>query len=220
MVLDGLCGVAIGTNAEGVLAVDLEQVGGFVQKIGDRLVFHGRVQNDDDIRLNKLELERKPESKTEFPADARGDLEAAGTGTGRHQTRSGEVKLKSSITSRRFGNVRGLRPFLALRDLELHDISFLQAFVALRGDSAVMHEHIGSTIAPDEAVTFRVVKPFHRTFQTFHVRPLRQASFTKSLLGGVKVLPAESATHCPAGGRGCQGNTSQKALSMCLLSFR
>jgi hypothetical protein len=40
MSLDGLRGVAVGTDAERVLAVDLEQVGGFIETVGDGLVVH------------------------------------------------------------------------------------------------------------------------------------------------------------------------------------
>jgi hypothetical protein len=40
MILDGLRGIAVGANAEGVLAVDLEQVGGLVENVGDGLVVH------------------------------------------------------------------------------------------------------------------------------------------------------------------------------------
>ena len=40
--LDGLGGVAVGTNAEGILAVDFEQVGGLVEDAGDGFVVHGR----------------------------------------------------------------------------------------------------------------------------------------------------------------------------------
>ena len=39
-VLDGLRGVAVGADAEGVLPVDFEQVGGFVENVGDGLVVH------------------------------------------------------------------------------------------------------------------------------------------------------------------------------------
>jgi hypothetical protein len=39
---DGLGGVAVGTDAEGILPVDFEQVGGFVEDAGDGLVVHGR----------------------------------------------------------------------------------------------------------------------------------------------------------------------------------
>ncbi len=40
MVLDGLGGVAIGTDAERVLPIDFQQVGGFEKDVGDRLVVH------------------------------------------------------------------------------------------------------------------------------------------------------------------------------------
>ncbi len=40
--LDGLGGVAVGADAEGILAVDFEQVGGFVENSGDGFVVHGR----------------------------------------------------------------------------------------------------------------------------------------------------------------------------------
>ena len=38
--LDGLGGVAVGADAEGILAVDFEQVGGLVEDAGDGLVIH------------------------------------------------------------------------------------------------------------------------------------------------------------------------------------
>ena len=40
MVLDGLRGISIGADAEGILSVDLEQVGGFEEDVGDGLVVH------------------------------------------------------------------------------------------------------------------------------------------------------------------------------------
>ena len=47
VILDGLRGVAVGANAEGVLAVDLEQVGGFVKNIRESLVIH-------ELKINKI----------------------------------------------------------------------------------------------------------------------------------------------------------------------
>ena len=52
MVLDRLRGVAVGADAEGILAVDFEQVGGLVENVGDGLVVHGR-----GIRVNKMRRE-------------------------------------------------------------------------------------------------------------------------------------------------------------------
>jgi hypothetical protein len=44
MILDGLRGVAVGADAEGILAVDFEQVGGFVENRGDGFVVHRQLQ--------------------------------------------------------------------------------------------------------------------------------------------------------------------------------
>ena len=41
VILDGLRGVAVGADAERILPVDFEQVGGFVENVGDGLVVHG-----------------------------------------------------------------------------------------------------------------------------------------------------------------------------------
>jgi hypothetical protein len=76
-------------------------------------------------------------------------------------------------TLRRLGDVGGLRALLSLGDLELDLIAFLKALVAFRSDRAVVHEDVRAAIvASYEAVALGVVKPLHRTFQTFHVRPL------------------------------------------------
>ena len=39
---DGLGGIAVGAHAEGILAVDFEQVGSFVENAGDGFVVHAR----------------------------------------------------------------------------------------------------------------------------------------------------------------------------------
>src|SRR5438477_12154687 len=66
-----------------------------------------------------------------------------------------------------------LRPFLALHDLELDGIAFLQTLVAFSRDGAVMDEHVWPVVPSNKAVTFCVIEPFHSTFQTIHVRPLK-----------------------------------------------
>src|SRR5450631_2965356 len=71
---------------------------------------------------------------------------------------------------RRLAYVRSLRPLRALLDLELDYVAFLQALIALAGDRAVMHEHVGPILATDESVSLGVIEPFHSTFQTIHVR--------------------------------------------------
>jgi hypothetical protein len=69
-----------------------------------------------------------------------------------------------------FCDVRSLRSFLTLRDLELDLIALLQALVALRGYSAVVDKHIRSVVAPYESITLGIIEPLHYTFQTFHLR--------------------------------------------------
>ena len=73
--------------------------------------------------------------------------------------------------------VCSLWAFLSLDDLELDVITFLKTFITLGGDRAVVHKNIGPFVAPDKSVAFCVVKPFHRTFQTFHLRPLGHVLF-------------------------------------------
>ena len=48
MGLDGFGGVAVGADAERILPVDFEQVGGLVENAGDGFVVHGKV------RVNKV----------------------------------------------------------------------------------------------------------------------------------------------------------------------
>jgi hypothetical protein len=86
---------------------------------------------------------------------------------------AGRRRYSTKETLRRLGDVGGLRALLSLGDLELDLIAFLKTLVTLRRDRAVMHEDIRAAIvATYEAIAFGVIKPLHRTFQTFHVRPL------------------------------------------------
>jgi len=74
--------------------------------------------------------------------------------------------LRSSL-----GYVRRLRAFLALGDLELHRVAFLQALVSLRGNCAVVNKYVRSIRAPNEPVPFCVIEPLYGSFHTFHVTP-------------------------------------------------
>jgi hypothetical protein len=47
VILDGLCGVAIGADAEGILPVDFEQVGSLVEDVRDSLVIHALKDKQD-----------------------------------------------------------------------------------------------------------------------------------------------------------------------------
>jgi len=63
-----------------------------------------------------------------------------------------------------------LGSFLALHDIELDVVTFLQAFIAVDLNCAVMYEHIGAIVPPYESISFSVVEPFDLTFILSHVR--------------------------------------------------
>jgi hypothetical protein len=65
--------------------------------------------------------------------------------------------------------VAGLRTLLALDDLELDVVAFLQALVTLRRDSAVVDEDIWTVIAADEPEPLGVIEPFHFAFNARHL---------------------------------------------------
>src|SRR5437016_3582863 len=54
-----------------------------------------------------------------------------------------------------------LRSLLALGDVELDLLPFLQAAVAATGDRAEMHEHVLAALDRDEAIAFVAVEPLH-----------------------------------------------------------
>ena len=71
--------------------------------------------------------------------------------------------------SRGLAHIGSLRPFLALDDLEFNLVAFLQTFVTITGNGAIVDEYIRSAFTPQEAVPFRVVKPLNGAFYTFHL---------------------------------------------------
>jgi hypothetical protein len=75
------------------------------------------------------------------------------------------------LSLRRLGYVRGLRAFLTLDDLELDFVAFLETFVALAADSAVMNKYIRAIVSADKTVAFRVIEPLDGSFQSIHLRP-------------------------------------------------
>jgi len=128
---------------------------------------------------------------------------------GRRQAKQAKLGCRSGNTSGSFCDVRGLRAFLSLSDFEFHSVTFLQALVAFGSNCAVMHKDIRSILTADESVTLGIIEPLDRTFQSFHVRPLRQSyPPSRRSQGEMKVVPAEFWAHCAAGGRGCQGGCS------------
>src|SRR6266567_2905143 len=54
-----------------------------------------------------------------------------------------------------------LGPLLALRDVELDLLPFLEAAVAATGDRADVHEHVRATLDRDETVALVAVEPLH-----------------------------------------------------------
>src|SRR5215470_16491521 len=65
-------------------------------------------------------------------------------------------------------DVSGLRPLLPLNDLELDLVPFSERLEARAVDRAEVHEHIGTTLARDEAEALRVVEPLHGAGDASH----------------------------------------------------
>src|SRR5215510_6882908 len=62
-------------------------------------------------------------------------------------------------------DVLRLGSLLALRDVELDLLPFVEAAVAATSDRAEVHEHIRATFNLDEAVAFVAVEPLHRALR-------------------------------------------------------
>src|SRR5512133_3057160 len=58
-----------------------------------------------------------------------------------------------------------LGSLLALGDVELDLLPFLQAAVAAAGDRAEVHEHVRASLHRDEAVALIAVEPLHRALR-------------------------------------------------------
>src|SRR6266516_5688502 len=58
-----------------------------------------------------------------------------------------------------------LGALLALRDVELDLLTFLEAAVTATGDRAEVHEHVRATLHRDEAVALVAVEPLHRALR-------------------------------------------------------
>ena len=61
---------------------------------------------------------------------------------------------------------------MALGDLKLYRVAFLQALVSFGCDRAVVDENVGPIGAADETISFGVIEPLDGSFQAFHVPPL------------------------------------------------
>jgi len=58
-------------------------------------------------------------------------------------------------------NVSGLRAFGALHNLKLDWISFLQCPIAVACDCGVVDKDVGTIVAPDEPISFRIIEPLY-----------------------------------------------------------
>ena len=82
-----------------------------------------------------------------------------------------------------------LRSFTALDNVELDLIAFLQTFVAVDLNRAVVHKDVCSAFPPEKAVALRVIEPLDRTFV------LRQLSALLTLVGCPISRALMSSTH-------------------------
>src|SRR6185437_13843264 len=82
--------------------------------------------------------------------------------------------VRQSLAGRELGYLAGahnlirLGPFLTLDDVELDFVTLFQALVAVHLNSAVVDKYIGSVVASDKPVPFRIVKPFDFAFVLSH----------------------------------------------------
>lgn len=66
----------------------------------------------------------------------------------------------------------GLRPLAALDNIELHFIALFEAFIAIALDRTVVDEDVGSALAAEEPIAFRIVEPLYRAFILCHFSQL------------------------------------------------
>lgn len=61
-----------------------------------------------------------------------------------------------------------LRTLLPLNDVEVYFVAFLETFVSVDLDGAVVYENVRTIIASDKAVTFRIIEPLDFAFVLRH----------------------------------------------------
>ena len=66
-----------------------------------------------------------------------------------------------------------MRALGALCYFKFNLIALLQALVTFRCNCAVVDEYIRPVFPADKTVALGIVEPLYRTFQAFHLRPLR-----------------------------------------------
>src|SRR5689334_19536441 len=68
-------------------------------------------------------------------------------------------------------NGLGLRPALALRDVEFDPLPLLKAAVAIHQDGGVVHEHVPATVDRDEVVALVRVEPLDGALSHYSTTP-------------------------------------------------
>src|SRR5882762_10314318 len=61
----------------------------------------------------------------------------------------------------RFRNIGRLGTFRPLDNFKLDRVSLLQGAISIPGDRGIVNENVWAIIAPDEAISFRIIKPFY-----------------------------------------------------------
>jgi hypothetical protein len=59
-----------------------------------------------------------------------------------------------------FRHASGLGTLGPLDDFKFDRVSFLQSAISFPGDCGIVNKNVWAIIAPDEAISFRIVKPF------------------------------------------------------------
>lgn len=81
-----------------------------------------------------------------------------------------KTKTESDYPTFHLDDFVGLRSFLALDDLKLDGIAFLQGLEAFTLNGRVVNEDVSSALLADEAVTLGIIEPLHFTLQCCHLR--------------------------------------------------
>jgi hypothetical protein len=82
----------------------------------------------------------------------------------------GQDEFEAELKLRDLGDLVSLWPLLSLDHFELDRVTFLQGLEAFTLNGRVMNEYIRSAILADEAVTLSIVKPFHFSLKSCHLR--------------------------------------------------
>ena len=67
------------------------------------------------------------------------------------------------------GYLIGLGSFRPLDDVELYLVTFLQGFVAVQLNRAVVYEDIRTVVTAEESVPLGIIEPLHCTFELRHL---------------------------------------------------